>query len=213
MTVMLEDRIVKPQFEHSKLILPAENRIWTPKDWDGSTVVHAPLKPSLDNLHQEIETFLRKKRGLPPLLGGAAAGAWTFTNASRTNMLNGTHDFDTDTFLTALFLSTSNIGAASTTYAGVTNEHANGNGYTTGGISMGALTLSGTTTVTVDDPADMVWTASGGSIVARFGVLYESGGQVVAYFLLESTGPADVTATSGNTLTIALHASGIFTLA
>jgi len=141
-----------------------------------------------------------------------AAGAWTFTDGARTRMLNGTFDFDTDTFKVALFLSTSNIGAASTTYAGVTNEHANANGYTTGGISLGALTLAGTTTVTVDDPSDMVWTASGGSIIARFGVLYENAGDVVCYFLLDST-PADVTATPGNTLTIALAAQGIFTLA
>ena len=126
-----------------------------------------------------------------------AAGNWTFTDVSRTRMLNGTFDFDTDTFLVALFLSTSNIGALTTTYAGVTSEHANANGYTT---------------VTVDDPLDMVWTASGGSIVARFAVLYESAGDVVAYFLLDST-PADVTVTTGNTLTIALNASGIFTLA
>jgi hypothetical protein len=141
-----------------------------------------------------------------------AAGAWTFTDGARTRMLNGTFDFDTDTFKVALFLSTSNIGAASTTYAGVTNEHANANGYTTGGFSFGTLTLSGTTTVTVDDPADAVWTASGGSITARYAVLYESGGDVVCYCLLDAT-PADVTATTGNTLTIALHANGIFTLA
>lgn len=141
-----------------------------------------------------------------------AAGAWTFPNGARTDLLNGTFDIDTNTFLCALFLSTSNIGAASTTYAGVTNEHANANGYTTGGISMGALTLAGTTTVTVDDPADLVWTASGGSIIARFAVIYESGGNVLCYCLLDST-PGDVTATTGNTLTIALNASGIFTLA
>ena len=141
-----------------------------------------------------------------------AAGAWTFPNGARTDLLNGTFDLDTNTFLMALFLSTSNIGAASTTYAGVTNEHANANGYTTGGISMGALTLSGTTTVTVDDPADSVWTASGGSITARFAVIYESAGNVLCYCLLDST-PADVTATDGNTLTVALNASGIFTLA
>lgn len=141
-----------------------------------------------------------------------AAGAWTFPDGARTRLLNGTFDLDTDTFLCALFLSTSNLGAATTTYAGVTNEHANANGYTTGGISMGALTLSGTTTVTVDDPADLVWTASGGSITARFAAIYESGGDVLCYCLLDST-PADVTATSGNTLTIALNASGIFTLA
>ena len=141
-----------------------------------------------------------------------AAGAWTFTDAARTNLLNGTFDLDTDTFLMALFLSTSNLGAASTTYAGLTNEHANANGYTTGGVSMGALTLAGTATVTVDDPADVVWTASGGSIVARYAVIYESGGHVLCYCLLDST-PADVTVTTGNTLTVALNASGIFTLA
>lgn len=141
-----------------------------------------------------------------------AAGAWTFTNAGRTSLLNGDFDLDTDTFKMALFLSTSNIGSGSTTYAGLTNEHANANGYTTGGVSMGALTLAGTTTVTVDDPADVVWTASGGSITARFAVIYEVGGNVLCYCLLDST-PADVTATDGNTLTIALHASGIFTLA
>lgn len=139
-----------------------------------------------------------------------AAGAWTFTNGGRTKLLDGTFDIDTDTFKMALFLSTSNIGAASTTYAGLTNEHANANGYTTGGKTL-TMALSGTTTVTVDCD-DQVWTASGGSIVARFAVIYESAGNVLCYCLLDST-PADVTATTGNTLTIAINASGIFTLA
>src|SRR3990170_8641804 len=101
-----------------------------------------------------------------------AAGNWTFPDGARTKLIDGTFDIDTDTWKNALFLSTSNLGTSSTTYAALTNEHANANGYTTGGTSMGVLTLAGTTTVTVDDPADMVWTASGGSIIARFGVLY-----------------------------------------
>lgn len=140
-----------------------------------------------------------------------AAGAWTFPNSARTDLLNGTFDIDTDSFKCALFLSTSNIGAASTTFAGVTNEHAGANGYTAGGIAV-ALTLAGTTTVTVDVSVDPVWTASGGSIVARFAVIYEVGGRVLCYCLLDST-PADVTATTGNTLTVAMNASGVFTLA
>jgi hypothetical protein len=140
-----------------------------------------------------------------------AAGTWTFTNSARTNLLNGTFDLDSDTFKMALFLSTSNIGAGSTTYAALTNEHANANGYTTGGQAI-TLTLSGTTTVTVDIATDPVWTASGGSITARFAVIYEVGGNVLCYALLDST-PADVTATSGNTLTVAANASGVFTLA
>ena len=140
-----------------------------------------------------------------------AAGAWTFTNGGRTSLLDGTFDINTDSYKCALFLSTSNIGAASTTFAGVTNEHAAANGYTAGGIAV-ALTLSGTTTVTVDITTDPVWTASGGSIIARFAVIYEVAGNVLCYALLDST-PADVTATDGNTLTVAAHASGVFTLA
>jgi hypothetical protein len=140
-----------------------------------------------------------------------AAGNWTFTDGARTRMLNGTFNFSSDSFKIALFLSTSNIGAGSTTYAGLTNEHANANGYTTGGIAV-TNSLSGTTTVTYDDTVDPVWTASGGSITARFAVLYEVGGDVVAYCLLDST-PADVTATATNTLTVQISASGIFSLA
>jgi hypothetical protein len=140
-----------------------------------------------------------------------AAGTWTFTSGGRTRLLNGTFDIDTDSFKCALFLSTSNIGAASTTYAGVTGEHANANGYTTGGIAV-VLTLAGTTTVTVDIATDPVWTASGGSITARFAVIYEVAGDVLAYCLLDAT-PADVTATTGNPLTVAASASGVFTLA
>src|SRR5678815_4342864 len=140
-----------------------------------------------------------------------AAGTWTFPDSARTDLLNGTFDIDTDSWKMALFLSTSNIGAASTTYAGVTNEHANANGYTTGGIAI-ALTLAGTTTVTVDITTDPVWTASGGSIIVRFAVIYEVGGRVLCYCLLDST-PANVTATTGNTLTVAANASGVFTLA
>lgn len=140
-----------------------------------------------------------------------AAGTWTLTNTGRTSLLNGDFDLDTDTFKIALFLSTSNIGAASTTYAGLTNEHANANGYTTGGNAVTG-SLSGTTTVTFDTTDPTAWTASGGSITARFAVLYEVSGKVVAYCLLDNT-PADVTATSGNTFSVTINASGVFTLA
>jgi hypothetical protein len=138
-----------------------------------------------------------------------AAGAWTLTSEGRTKLLDGTFDIDSDTWKCALFLSTSNIGAASTTYAGLTNEHANANGYTTGGKSV-TLGLSGTTTVTVS-LTNNTWTASGGSIVARFAVIYEVGGRVLAYALLDAT-PADVTVTDGNALNL-LGTNGVFTLA
>lgn len=140
-----------------------------------------------------------------------AAGAWTFTNTGRTSLLDGTFDLDSDTFKIALFLSTSDLGAASTTYAGVSNEHATQFGYTQDTKSV-TLVLSGTTTVKVDETTNPVWTAAGGSITARFAAIYENGGNILCYCLLDST-PADVTATDGNTLTIQIHASGVFTLA
>lgn len=169
-----------------------------------------PIIPSI-----ELERFLAQceallqGEGLHPIAGGAA-GAWVFPDGARTLILDGTFDFDSDTFRMALFLSTSNLGAATTTYAGVTNEHANANGYTTGGV-VATISLAGTTTVTVDS-TDCVWTAAGGSIIARFAAIYEVGGSVVCYCLLDST-PADVTVTVGNTLTVQIHTSGVFTLA
>jgi hypothetical protein len=138
-----------------------------------------------------------------------AAGAWQLTNGARTELTKGTW-LDADSYKIALFLSTSNLAASSTTYAALTNEHANANGYTTGGNSV-TVSRSGTTTVTITSTNPAVWTASGGSIVARYAVLYEVGGLVVAYCLLDST-PADVTVTNGNTLTITINASGILTL-
>ena len=140
-----------------------------------------------------------------------AAGSWTFTNTGRTSLLNGTFDIDTDTFRIALFLSTSDLGAASVAYADLTNEVATANGYTQNAKSV-TLSLSGTTTVTVDETTNPTWTASGGSITARSAAIYEVGGNVLCYCLLDSA-PADVTATDGNSLTITMSASGLFTLA
>jgi hypothetical protein len=141
-----------------------------------------------------------------------AAGAWVMTNTTRTKLLNGTFDLDSDTFKMALFQSTSNLGPASTTFAGVTNEVGTTNtGYSAGGESI-TLTLSGTTTVKVDIATDPVWTAGSAGLTARYACIYEVGGDVLCYCLLDSS-PADVSVTVGNTLTVAAHADGIFTLA
>ncbi len=140
-----------------------------------------------------------------------AAGAWVGVNGLRTQILSGTTNFETGTFKLALYLSTSDLTVASTTYAGVSNEHSNANGYLTGGKSV-ALSLTGTTTVKTDIDTDPVWTASGGSIVAKWAAIYEVGGNIVCFALLDSGG-ADITATNGNTLTVAANASGVFTLA
>jgi len=143
-----------------------------------------------------------------------AAGPWLMTNTGRTDLLSGAYNIETGSFKCALFLSTSDLAATETTYAGVTNEHANQGapGYETAGKTV-ALSLTGTTTVKVDIDTDPSWTATGGSIVARFACIYETGtGKILCYCLLDAT-PADVTVTVGNILTVAAHANGVFTLA
>jgi hypothetical protein len=129
----------------------------------------------------------------------AAPGAWTLTNTTRQKILDGTFVVGSG-YKVALVTSTSNIGAASTTYAGVTNEVAAGNGYTAGGVSV-TLSQTGTTSVNVFFASNPSWTASGGSITARYAVLYKTGSDVLCYSLLDSA-PADVVVAAGNTLTV-----------
>lgn len=141
-----------------------------------------------------------------------AAGAWTFTNSSRSNALDALTDVDSDTYKMALFLSTSNLSASSNTYAALTNEVGTSNtGYTTGGVSI-AMTKSGTTTVTVVITTAPVWTAGSSNLTAKWAVIYEVSGNILCYATLDSGG-ADVTATSGNTLTVGSNGGTVFTLA
>ena len=127
-------------------------------------------------------------------------GPWVLTDAFRTKLVDQGLRPSTASWKLALYQSTSDLTVASTTYAGVTNEVANGNGYTTGGIAV-TLTRTGTTTVTVSFAATPQFTASGGNIVARWAALYEVSGDVAAFCLLDDT-PADVTTTDGSTLQI-----------
>jgi hypothetical protein len=148
-----------------------------------------------------------------------AAGKWKLPDLAKLALANGTFDLDGNTFKVSLHSSASNantltLGSAFSNY---TNELSTANGYTAGGITLTSVTYtnsSGTETFTSANP---VWTASGGSITARFAVIRASGtlngivDPVLAVCLLDTT-PADVTATSGNTLTLTMNGSGIFTI-
>lgn len=151
----------------------------------------------------------------------AAAGKWKLYDFAKKYIGDGTFDLDDNTnWKVALFLSTSNANTLSLgtgVYGDLTNEHANANGYLTGGVAATNVvwTRSGATiTFDLDNP---VWTASGGSITARFAVIYKNAtvNSIVKPLLcvcLMDTAPADVTTTTGNTLTITINAGGAFTL-
>lgn len=141
-----------------------------------------------------------------------AAGAWTFTNTGRTNILDALIDVDSDTFKMALFTNASDLGPTENLFSGVTGEVGETNtGYTAGGASI-ALTKSGTTTVTVVMTTAPVWTAGSANLTAKFACIYEVSGTILCYCTLDSGG-ADVTATSGNTLTVGSNGGTVFTLA
>ena len=98
------------------------------------------------------------------------------------------------------------------TLSDITNE-LSGNGYARQTITGVAFTepVAGTWRWDANNP---VFTASGGSIVARTWWIFDDtptspADPLFCYGLLDNT-PADVTTTDGNTLTVTLNASGIY---
>jgi hypothetical protein len=81
-----------------------------------------------------------------------AAGKFKLYDLAKKYIGDGTHDLDdTTNWKIALFLSTSNantLSVGTNVYGDLTNEHANANGYTTGGVALSGVT----------------WTNSGGTI-------------------------------------------------
>lgn len=100
------------------------------------------------------------------------------------------------------------------------NEIANGQGYTTGGLTPATFALTNTAgVIKFTWSTASVWTASGSGIPAwRRAVLYYLGtlnskvNPLLGHFLGDNT-PADIPlTTSGNTITVTPNASGLWTI-
>ncbi len=140
-----------------------------------------------------------------------SAGSWVMVASARKNLLNGTFDLDTDTFKMALLASTAIITATTDDAFATVSANEVGTsstGYATASLT---LTLAGASTVTMDIGTDPMWTATTDGFTARYAVIYESGGNMLCFAPLESNS-TDVTITTGNTLTVAAAATGVFTL-
>jgi len=136
--------------------------------------------------------------------------AWAYYDSFLLEKNNGTQDLDTDEFSIALFLSASNCADLTlATFALLTGEHAEENGYLQGGLPV-TPTLTGSSQNVNFTTSPAEWTATGGNIVARFAVKYNTTtGGLVGYSLMDDE-PADKTATDGNTFTVSDNASGMF---
>lgn len=111
-----------------------------------------------------------------------------------------------------LLLATSaTFTASATTLAGITyTEVANGNGYTTGGATLSNVVVTQTSNDAAFDADDVIWTASGGSIAAAYGILYcssDSGSPPIAFIDFGGT----QTAVSGAQFKVIWNAAGIVT--
>jgi len=145
-----------------------------------------------------------------------AAGSWKIYNSAKLYIGDGTMDLDTHAFKIALLRSGYTPALTHTQYSQLTNQTPSGNGYTTTGVALTSVTYAQTNGLATFDSADPAWTASGGTIIARYAVLYNDTttspvDALVAYCLLD-TAPADVTITDGNTLTLQISANGYFTI-
>jgi hypothetical protein len=145
-----------------------------------------------------------------------AAGAFTVFRRAKTKLANGLFDLDTNTFKMVLTTDaqalTDDFAGTSTDcrYADLTDEVANGNGYTTGGKTLTATWTRSGATVTFDCD-DQAWTSS--SFTAKYAVIYEDNGgndDLLCFCELDTGG--SLTTVSG-TLTVTINASGVFTLA
>ena len=100
----------------------------------------------------------------------------TATNAFKTGLMNGTFNFNTDTFKMALYTGAATLDAATNTYDS-TNEASGGN-YLPGGQSL-TVTVTPTTgsdpssTVAYISFANVTWT---GAITARGALIYKYNG-------------------------------------
>jgi hypothetical protein len=125
----------------------------------------------------------------------------------KNELLGGIHDLDTDTLKIALYTSSAVLDATTTAYS-ATNE-VTGTGYTAGGKTITAVTITNQTdtnyTTTLDFD-DIAWTAS--TFTARGALVYNSSKANRAVFVLDFGGDKTV---SSQTLTVRLPANAFDT--
>ena len=143
-----------------------------------------------------------------------AATAWAFYYTAKKYLGTGDIDLDNDSFRMALFTSASNaLSSANLSVLGsVTNQIADGNGYSTSGKALSTLWSTGASASEYRWNADaVIWSASGGNIAnVRYAVIFEVGqGKLVCWSALST---AQFTVNDGNTLTVTPSANGIFEL-
>ena len=85
------------------------------------------------------------------------------------DVLLGDHHLDSDVIMIALYTSSATLSAATDGYI-TSNEVANGNGYTTGGVALASKAVTENSNSGVFDAADPEWTSA--TFTARGALIY-----------------------------------------
>lgn len=137
---------------------------------------------------------------------------WRIYDSFKLKLGQGVILLNSHTFKCALFTSTSNCDDLVHDELGdLTNQVANGFGYTTGGYTLTCTwsASGGTLTFDSDDPN---WLISGGDVVCKYAVIYDDTVAGDPLVMVSRLDPSNVTTPSGNELRITISASGLFTL-
>lgn len=137
-----------------------------------------------------------------------------FYNSFLTNLGNGTSDLTTGgtNVKIALMTSVHTFATSASTWASVSSNEVNGNGYTAGGTSCSGVTWTTSASSVTFDFSDPQWTASGGDIRARHAVVYVSTGATDGSLICNIDFGEDVIASNGANFNIVLDAAGLFTI-
>jgi len=146
-----------------------------------------------------------------------AASAWAFWNEAKHRLCNGDINLSAGPFRIALYSSATSgsINTATLTIQSELGTEVSGGTYNAGGLTLAGLSWSdsgGTSTFDVTDP---IFTASASAMSnVRFGVLIMSVGAATSGYLLcwSALSTAEFDVTTSNTLTVQMHANGVFTL-
>lgn len=149
-----------------------------------------------------------------------SVGAFVEYNSFRRYIGDGTIDLDSHTFKLGLYTSASNAATATlSTRGSVTNEVANGNGYTTGGKTLtGVKWSTGASAGQMRFKASaLTWTATGGTIPnIKYAVVYDHSSGASAgnrkIMLVSTLSTGQFTISQSNALQIDLWTNGIFNL-
>lgn len=144
-----------------------------------------------------------------------AAQAWKIYNKAKKKLGNQTISLSAQTWRIALFQSASDFSDLTTSLlTSISGEVASANNYVQSGKSLaGEVWVTGASAKQYKfDADDIIFTASGGNIAnIKAAVIFASGAtpHVLCFASLTST---QFTLADGNTLTIQMNASGIFTM-